>query len=318
MRSLVRSILFLSAVTLGCAAGEADSVDPSRWVEELSLADAGIYDVEGDAQSGYWLASRGLYRRVDARWELIPSTDGRTWRSLSLTAEGELWAVGLGGVARLPRGASVEALTIQEDVRGLHHVSAHPGRVWASASDEQIWTWDGSAWTTLKPQELAGHYVGGLFAPSAQQLFVHAPWTSTGKPLTLGRYDGQRWTVDTLGKGWRYSAALDGTAADDVWSVGTRGKLFGKGGFAVHFDGKSWVETTLPVDVPLADVSARARDDVWACGRKGTLLRWDGRAWEALDSGLSGSLTRIYAAPDGPVWVVLNDSRLLRWTGETP
>lgn len=320
VRPLLALQLLLATATLACAAGGEDLVDTTRWAEELHLQD-GIFDVEGTSEAGLWLASRGLYHRVGETWERVEGTDARVLRAISITegAENpEIWAVGTGGLALRGDGRRFEELRVAEPTQALHHVQALPGQVTVSAADASYWRSDGQTWREVRPPELAGRFIGGIYAASQGLLFLHTPAASTGKPLTLSRTDGATTTVDTLGRGWRYAASIDGSGPADVWAVGTRGKLIGKGGFAVHFDGKSWSDVSIPVDVPLTDISVRSAEEAWACGWKGTLLRWDGHVWSRLETGIDKPLTRIFVDPQGVVRVVLADTRLLRWTGGTP
>lgn len=321
MRPLRALQVLLATATLACAAGGEQSVDTTRWVEELVLQD-GIFDVEGGEATGLWLASRGLYRREGERWAPVEGTGGRVLRALAVREAAaptgtEVWAVGLGGVALRGGASGFEELRVADGLQGLHHVQASAAQVWVSGATDRLWRYDGSSFSEVRPPEFEGHTIGGLYATGGA-LFFHAPAASTGQPLTLGRSDGARWTLERLGKGWRYAGSIGGSGPTDVWAVGMKGKLFGKGGFIVHFDGQRWSDVPIPVDLPLTDVSVRGPDEAWAVGWKGTLLRWDGRAWTKVDTGIDKHFTRVHVSDAGELRVVLDDRTLLRWTGGKP
>lgn len=289
-------------------------MDPTRWTEELTASDGALLAVDGSADAGLWVAARGLYHLQGGTWSPVEGTGDRQWRALAIAGPGDLWAAGAGGSVLHGDGQTWTASALPGVVGEVTQIEAAGGRAWASAAGDELWSWDGQAWTATTPPELAGRYIGGLHAASADLLFAQVPEKSTGKPLALARRAGGAWTVDVLGRGWRYAASIEGSGPSDVWAVGMKGKLFGKGGFAVHFDGRSWSDVPIPVDLPLTDVSVRGPDEAWAVGWKGTLLRWDGHTWSVLATGSRRPFTRIHAGDDG-VRVIEDDHTLLRWTG---
>ncbi|OJY31501.1 MAG: hypothetical protein BGO98_15815 [Myxococcales bacterium 68-20] len=48
----------------------------------------------------------------------------------------------------------------------------------------------------------------------------------------------------------------------------------------------------------IAALSGRSKDDVWASGSSGLLLRWDGKQWASLEADSRETLTSIFLTPD--------------------
>jgi hypothetical protein len=108
-------------------------------------------------------------------------------------------------------------------------------------------------------------------------------------------------------------------APGDAWLVGSRLDAGGFGHPLVqHWNGRRWSVVPTPAvgreDTALTGVVARARDDVWAVGRRvrpdqpmhSLIEHWDGQSWSEVPSPTVGSrdnaLSSVTTAPDGRVW----------------
>jgi hypothetical protein len=109
----------------------------------------------------------------------------------------------------------------------------------------------------------------------------------------IERWDGHRWTVVTGAVpkgGMLWDIASD--SAGDVWAVGAGRD--GNQALVTHWDGTRWRSLLLPVRFGyshLRGVAARATNDVWAVGDRGTqagsrtlTVHWDGARWRILPS----------------------------------
>lgn len=63
---------------------------------------------------------------------------------------------------------------------------------------------------------------------------------------------------------------IDGNNESDIYVVGDAG-------YMAHFNGKNWVKVDLPTDEHLQWVRCYGRDEVWACGYNGVLLKGNAR-----------------------------------------
>ncbi len=87
-----------------------------------------------------------------------------------------------------------------------------------------------------------------------------------------------------------------GTSRTDAWAVGSG--TSGRRGFLWHFDGTTWAEVALPVDVPLKNgetpglfkVWGSGADDVWAVGADGLVLHKSASGWERREAGRADTL----------------------------
>lgn len=59
--------------------------------------------------------------------------------------------------------------------------------------------------------------------------------------------------------------SIDGTSESDIYTCGLNGQLY-------HFDGRKWIQVTLPTDENLNCVRCVSTDEVWVCGKNGALL----------------------------------------------
>ena len=91
--------------------------------------------------------------------------------------------------------------------------------------------------------------------------------------------DGEVTRMRTPGPGRRTVFGVWASGPDDVWAVGGHA---GRSGFAWHYDGQTWTDERLPVDIPRQDngelpallkVWGDGEGTVWVVGDRGTVLR---------------------------------------------
>ena len=69
-----------------------------------------------------------------------------------------------------------------------------------------------------------------------------------------------------------------------------------------------WHEATIPASFKrLNTLEMVSRDDGWAGGRDGLVLRWDGHSWQRQDIGVSGDIVAIAFSTDNRGWMVTYD-----------
>jgi hypothetical protein len=98
-----------------------------------------------------------------------------------------------------------------------------------------------------------------------------------------------------------------GTAADDVWVVGSFGTV-------LHWDGTAWASASSDTTAHLESVWCAARDACWAVGEMGTIIRWDGEVWSGTNVSAS-MLHSVRGLSTEEVWIV-GDGGTTIWTGD--
>lgn len=203
---------------------------------------------------------------------------------------------------------------------GLHVIGRDASDIWVAGGTPDRGTllhYDGSDWT---PESLP----------------ADTPLLNWVMPFP----DGQ---VAVAGNGgtvlWRAAGATDwtvqqtpttedlwgiwGSAPDDVWAVGGRGRAEGQA-TVLRFDGTSWTAATLP-ELERPGVNAwfkvwgTGADNVYIVGQRGGCLRWDGTTLTEFGVGTSEDLISLWGT--GPDDILLVGGRgngvLAHWNGES-
>jgi hypothetical protein len=184
---------------------------------------------------------------------------------------------------------------------GLMQYRADRWKVWAGSphcslvtgtSDEDVWCgdglnlhhWDGMFWTSV---QLAGCI--GLQATAADDVWA---WTSS----SVVHWDGFVWSTQAAFN----VRALAASARDDVWILTAEDHLLHSAGA-----GSSWIETAVGEGppTPLYGIWARTRDDAWAVGTSGLILRWNGEKWSALTPVLTENSLNSVSGSGADVWI---------------
>ena len=146
--------------------------------------------------------------------------------------------------------------------------------------------WTGRSWGQLSLGDASSALAGGgnIGASSATNALVVGAGTSSSGLL---RWNGKNWSVShvtgaTLVNGATFSAT-------DAWAFGEASHTLG--GYATHYNGRSWTKTSIPVVADMAGtVSAVGADDIWAVGVSAAnpygdtveTAYYNGRSWHAV------------------------------------
>jgi hypothetical protein len=189
--------------------------------------------------------------------------------------------------------------------------------------------WNGTAWSIVptphpgvQTRELYG--VKAFSATDAWAVGWYYETSFTPDALAL-HWNGSAWTqVPAPGPGTRGNTltAVAGTAADDVWAVGTYNDTGDTRGLvhplAMHYNGATWTSTPMPQTAAggyLRSVTALAANDVWAVGSKNgyatpVAYHWNGATWTEVPTaalGGSGGNNLFYAVAgtaSNQIWAV--------------
>ena len=235
----------------------------------------------------------------------------RSWREVFAVSRREVWAVGAqGSVAHFDGTAWTEQKLDGIEYDLLHVVAFANQDVWVTASGPELHRFDGKRWTQVTAPAISGLSLQRLWGTSSQDVYLQVSKADDGPPLVV-HFDGHDFKTLTIGSEHGTIYGLHGSGPSDVWAVGTRKKSWGRGGQILHFDGKAWAQTPIPVDEVLWNVYAVSPTLAYACGKSGVLLTWDGQKWTQSPTGTKESIGTIYAPPSGKA-LALETAVLLR------
>lgn len=208
----------------------------------------------------------------------------------------------------------------------------------AVGTDVQL-RWNGVGWladatgSDAGPVRMWGFGPSDLYAGSGTGDVIHYDGTKWATVLggdsfvkylaVFGTAQNNIWTVGNRGRSARFDGtrwiqspvimtqalqAVHGTSASDIWAVG-------ESGYIVHFTGSAWSQVPSGTTQGLLSVFAVAPNDAWAVGETGTVRRWNGSAWQAVSIGTTDSLTRVRALSARDVWVTSNQGRVFHYDG---
>jgi hypothetical protein len=282
------------------------------------------------------------------RWRLVgrPLPNATGW-SVSASGRKDAWALGdqllehwnghdwrVVGSARFRGG------------RVLHAVAAHtPGDAWVVG---ERWRgngkigktlaehWNGKRWSvvaTPNPSARGRRYDAILQAVTVRSAFDAwaVGYTLTGAHLLRSRtliahWNGQQWRIvpspnvrapNGVLNNILFAVSADGP--NEAWAVGSWGSQAGGYGGAgdhalvIHWDGRRWSRSALPViaERSLLGGVAAYRGGAWAVGDQGEqphqrplIERWDGTRWTVVRSPRGFDLAAVSVPRHGTAWAV--------------
>lgn len=239
--------------------------------------------------------------------------DGAGWRTIATGTSGDLWWVYPTASGAVMGGANGQLLRYDASTGAVAAADGPEGvtffGVWG-ASDDDLWAVGGDPFGELPPA--VWRYTGGA-------------WAAFSDPA-----------IDTLAPpSMLYK--VHGTAADDLWIVGTGGQVLhwdgtslsnedsgttsnlytiyaggsapiAVGGFGqsvvLHREGGAWVDRSPAFTAQTNGVYARG-DTAVGVGSRGSVIRWDGAAWQPdAVAPTQMDLHATYVDDDGGVWAV--------------
>ncbi|MCC6810999.1 MAG: hypothetical protein IT381_26450 [Deltaproteobacteria bacterium] len=277
-----------------------------------------IFAVGGLGSIDYW---NGVsWARID------PGSTDHVW-SVTGSASDAVFAVNSNDVLRW-RGAPWTAMT-SNSTRMLTDVWAIAPNDVVAVAQGQFLRFDGTTWTvTTNPggsaQELNGVWVdsSGEIIVAGNNVVLHyasSTWsTIAGLPRDLKAVWGTAptdffvvgvgspgiwhrtagaWVPEdpgVAGQNWR---DVWGFATDDVFAVGTNGKISHRGTSA-------WAPMQSNTTEGLYGIWGPAPNDVFAVGLKGTIMHYDGATWTAMPSGTTQTLLEVWGTGPNDVFAI--------------
>lgn len=271
-----------------------------------------IHTIHGTGPTDIWLGASRYNLHFDGT-AFVPAKNAvgreRAWRSVWAVGPADVWAVGAQGSVAHFDGTSWTEQKLDGIEYDLLYVLAWPHDVYVTAGGNELHRFDGKAWRKDTPKALDRASLHRIFGTSPSNLYVQVTKGKAGPPV-VAHFDGSTWKLETIGEKDGTVYAVHGSAPDDLWAAGKTYKTFGEGGQLLHFDGRSWTQVKLPVDVPMYDVYAASRTEAWACGKDGVMLRYDGSAWKQSATGTKKGLGALYLPLGGKPLAATNETLL--------
>ncbi len=163
----------------------------------------------------------------------------------------------------------------------------------------------------------SGGWLLSVWGPSSDDLYAVGGTPTDGR---IVRFDGQRWTEQTIGLDVPLLNWVYGFGSDDLWAVGNEGAI-------IHFDGVQWTKSATVTDQDLWGVWGASPDDLWAVGGNGrsageaTILRYDGQRWRSVEvpvlqrAGVN-AFFKVWGTDARNLYIVGQNGSILRWDGQ--
>jgi hypothetical protein len=289
---------------IGCDTSCSPSPDSCQWGtwRRGALPDGVIaYALWGTAADDVWAAGDGGVARFDGEgWVLQDLGDPLPLRDIGGTGPNDVWAVS-DGLAYHHDGATWTEETIVANRPQLHAVwSAGRDDVWAVGNGAVHR--DATGWRAVPTPvtNVASRLLVDVWGSGPDDVWA-VGWLGT-----VLHYDGTAWQLVDVGT----TASLNsvrGTAADDVWIVGSR--------IVLHWDGVRWSRVAGAPERGLGNVWPTPEGDTWVTSSDGTLYRGDSAGWH--DDGLVTleALVDLWRSPEGELWALDSAGAIFRKQG---
>ncbi|MEO7035546.1 MAG: vanadium-dependent haloperoxidase [Polyangiaceae bacterium] len=316
-RSFVLVWLVLGALLLGgCSDRDHLDLNPKlNWAWVAKSDAAALLSVHGTAANDVWIAGAD-----DGKGPIVLHYDGLSWERKQTGLHGPLWWVH--ATTEGPVYFAGESAVLLRYQNGVFERLKTPGLgkdlvygVWVAGPNDVyavgasagrngfIWHYDGSTFTSLPlPEDVSqdeNHDQPGLFkvwGSSADSVWV----TGASGTLLHGNAKSGFQLVRSGGAEILFTVHARGTHVAAVGGTSS--------GLLLEGHGTTLTDRTPPSTPLLQGVWIDDRDQVWAVGVGGTILRSGPKGYEAQDSGLDftadQSLHSVWVDPSGGVWAV--------------
>lgn len=196
--------------------------------------------------------------------------------------------------------------TSSDDLQAIWGTTASD--VWVCGFGNELWHWNGSAWSDKSGDLPISKDWYGLWSSAADDVFL------VGADGTIVHYNGTSWTQQASGTS-AYLRTVHGVAPDNVLAAGD-------GPVCRRYNGSSWQDAATGLGANPRAVWMSGASAAWAACAQGTVYRWNGTLWTISKSVVSGSDTwGIYYRNDNAVWAVgysgTPQAQIFFWNGST-
>lgn len=225
-----------------------------------------------------------------------PTPQGNRLSAVTVLADGEAWAAGLGGaVLRRREGRWLAADS--PTTSNLRAVAATgPNDVWIAGDAGTLLHFDGVRLARVESGTKTN--LRGAFALSPNDAWF------VGESGEVLHFDGK--TVRGSSTASDALNAVWGSGPGDIWAVGGTFNV----GVIGHFDGNQWSWTRSGLSgAGWNGVHGTARDDVWIAGNYGRIAHFDGASWSETPRALgTGDARAVFARTRGEAFFLLDDA----------
>lgn len=173
--------------------------------------------------------------------------------------------------------------------------------VWVITFDgrrSEILQWKNNEWVLTHEQ------IGKLFGSWFPE--PNKGW-AVGENGCVLKWDGLHWRNENSSTD-KSLQAVYGIGEDDIWAVGD---------VIIHWDGTKWAKI-MDAENYLHSVWGNRKNNFWAVGEQGTILRWTGSSWEKSSNiPTSSDLYSIKGSSDEDAWAVGSDASAIHFDGHS-
>ncbi len=258
----------------------------------------------------YWVG------HADTGGTTLPTT--QTYQGIWGSSSSDIFVVGLGGSVLHYDGSSwsTQASGTGSDLKCVWGTASND--LWAAGANSAIRKYTGS-WSSQSRADGRSEQLNDIWGSSSSDVWIVGDGYSTGWWSTT-RYYTLLHTTDG-GATWSYAGGptglssnvnlngIWGSAANDIWAVGS-------GGTIRHYDGSNWSTSGTGVTSrDLFGVWGTASNNVYAAGSNGVILHWNGSAWSPMTSGTSSTLYGIWGSGAGDIYAVGSSGAIRHYDG---
>ncbi len=227
-------------------------------------------------------------------WETTQARTNRTWYAQG-GANGVLYAGSRGGTMLRNQGTQWESFPDPTGADILDIYAVHPDTVWMiarTATSGTVYRYQSGTWQNMLSQD----DILGIWARAGNEAVVVGGHG-------VRRFDGSTWDNHYAGR----MTAVWGSASNDVWAVGSYGKIN-------HWDGTQWTDLMVYQDSTLFDIYGTAATSIVAVGTDGFIRHHDQSGWRIAETDSMGTLYSVWGSSRNDFWAV-GSGVILRYNG---
>jgi hypothetical protein len=220
-----------------------------------------------------------------------------------------VWVVGQSGTIMHKDAAGWQLFPQSPTTSDLYAVFGFTATdVWAGG--DALYHYNGEQWTASYEPPSATQFLS-IWGAAPDDVWAAGLSGGNACNQVFMHWDGMHWERQPAVEG--LNASLDqitGSAANDVWAAGSGVECGGQHlGQLLHWDGKSWMSTSLPSGLMVTIVSEPSPGDVWIAGYAPSSSQiWHGTPgnWSQQKVSIS-NINAIFGSSSTDVWVATND-----------
>jgi hypothetical protein len=272
--------------------------------------------ISGSGPNDVWVGSfDGMYHFDGTSWTRPPQFLGPLVQAVSVVGPNDLWVVTLASGSYSVEHFAGGNLSVSLQV------PADTLLIFGlqATSDQDVWLVGGDF--SVQPPPARGylnHFDGSAWtrAPLAPTILIGVEDAPGLGTFSVG-FDGGFVRL-TAAPQPGFTDLRTGPAEDLLGTFGTAPTdmwAVGKRGTVLHFDGHAVTSVPSGTTADLTDVWGSGPADIWAVGTGGAVIHFDGQSFTSVGSGTSVNLNAVFTARPNDVWIGGDAGTLLHWDG---